>query len=78
MVFKFAIKDIELIKNLPEDLFNELLNYNGAISDELKMGLSKFNPEFRKLRSDRENGSWTLLSRIYMRRAKYNKLFDKI
>ncbi|WP_042707277.1 hypothetical protein [Methanobrevibacter wolinii] len=78
MVFKFAIKNIELIKNLPEDLFNELLNYNGAISDELKMGLSKFNPEFRKLRSDKENGSWTLLSRIYMRRAKYDKLFDKI
>ncbi|MDD5959129.1 MAG: hypothetical protein PUC09_00620 [Methanobrevibacter wolinii] len=78
MVFKFAMEDKELIKNLPEDLFNELLNYNGAISDELHSMLSKFNPEFRKLRSDRVNGSFTLLSRVYMRRAKYDKLFDKI
>lgn len=78
MVFKFAMKDIELIKNLPEDLFNELLNYNGAISDELHDLLNKYNPEFRKLRSDRVNGSFTLLSRVYMRRAKYDKLFDKI
>ena len=78
MVFKFAMKDIELIKNLPEDLFNELLNYNGAISDELQRLLNKYNPEFRKLRSDRVNGSFTLLSRVYMHRAKYDKLFDKI
>ena len=78
MVFKFAMKDIELIKNLPEDLFNELLNYNGAISDELHSMLNKYNPEFRKLRSDRVNGSFTLLSRVYMHRAKYDKLFDKI
>lgn len=78
MVFKFAMEDKELIKNLPEDLFNELLNYNGAISDELQRLLNKYNPEFRKLRSDRVNGSFTLLSRIYMRRAKYDKLFDKI
>lgn len=78
MVFKLAMEDKELIKNLPEDLFNELLNYNGAISDELHDMLNKFNPEFRKLRSARENGSFTLLSRIYMRRAKYDKLFDKI
>ncbi|OWT33613.1 hypothetical protein BGI41_01515 [Methanobrevibacter sp. 87.7] len=78
MVFKFAMEDKELIKNLPEDLFNELLNYNSAIPDELHDMLNKFNPEWRKLRSDRENRSWTLLSRIYMRRAKYDKLFDKI
>ena len=78
MVFKFSIDDKDLLKNLPENLFNELLNYNGAISDELQRGLNKFNPEWRKLRSARENASWTLLSRIYMRRAKYDKLFDKI
>ena len=78
MVFKFAMEDKELINNLPEDLFNELINYNGAIPDELHSMLNKFNPEFRKLRSDRVNGSFTLLSRVYMRRAKYDKLFDKI
>lgn len=78
MVFKFTIEDRELIKNLPEDLFNELLNYNSAIPDELRNSLSKFNPEWGKLRSDREDGSWTLLSRLYMRRAKYDKLFDEI
>ena len=78
MVFKFAASNRELYENLPEDLFNELLNYNGAISDGIHDSLNAFNPEFRKQRSLRENGSWTLLSRIYMRRAKYDKLFDKI
>ena len=78
MVFKFALKDNEFIKNLPEDLFNGLLNYNGAISDQLYSRLSTFNPEFKKQRSLRENGSWTLLSRVYMRRAKYDKLFEEI
>ncbi|WP_042708362.1 hypothetical protein [Methanobrevibacter wolinii] len=78
MVFKFLMEDNEFIKDLPEDLFNELLNYNGAIPDELHSSLNIFNPEWGKLRSDRENGSWTLLSRVYMRRAKYEKLFEKI
>ena len=78
MVFKFALKDNEFIKDLPEDLFNELLNYNGAIPDDLRGILSKFNPEFKKQRGLRENGSWTLLSRVYMRRAKYDKLFEEI
>ncbi|WP_042708349.1 hypothetical protein [Methanobrevibacter wolinii] len=78
MVFKFLMENNEFIKNLPEDLFNELLNYNSAIPDELYGSLSKFNPEWGKLRSDRENGSWTLLSRVYMRRAKYDKLFEEI
>lgn len=78
MVFKYFISNKELIENLPEDLFNELLNYNGAISDQLYSRLSTFNPEFKKQRSLRENGSWTLLSRVYMRRAKYEKLFEKI
>ena len=78
MVFKFLIEDKEFIKNLPEDLFNELLNYNGAIPDELRSSLNIFNPEWGKLRSDREGSSWTLLSRVYMRRAKYEKLFEEI
>ena len=78
MVFKFALKDNEFIKDLPEDLFNELLNYNGAIPDDLYAILNKFNPEWGKLRSDREDSSWTLLSRVYMRRAKYRKLFEEI
>lgn len=78
MVFKFALKDNEFIKNLPEDLFNGLLNYNGAIPDDLYAILYKFNPEWGKLRYDRENSSWTLLSRVYMRRAKYDKLFEEI
>ena len=78
MVFKFLMEDNEFIKDLPEDLFNELLNYNGAIPDELHSSLNIFNPEWGKLRSDRENSSWTLLSRVYMRRAKYEKLFEKI
>ena len=78
MVFKFAIDDKELIENLPEDLFNELLNYNSAIPDDLRGSLDKFNPEWEKLRSDRENGSYILLARLYMRRAKYDKLFDEI
>lgn len=78
MVFKYFISNKELIENLPEDLFNELLNYNGAISDQLCSRLSTFNPEWGKLRYDRVNGSWTLLSRVYMRRAKYEKLFEKI
>lgn len=78
MVFKFAASNRELYENLPEDLFNELLNYNGAISDGIMSSLNAFNPEFRKQRSLRENGSFTLLARIYMRRAKYDKLFDKI
>ena len=78
MVFKYFISNKDLIENLPEDLFNELLNYNGAISDQLYSRLSTFNPEFKKQRSLRENGSWTLLSRVYMRRAKYEKLFEKI
>ena len=78
MVFKYFISNKELIENLPEDLFNELLNYNGAISDQLYSRLSTFNPEFKKQRSLRENGSWTLLSRVYMRRAKYDKLFEEI
>ena len=72
------MEDNEFIKDLPEDLFNELLNYNGAIPDELHSSLNIFNPEWGKLRSDRENSSWTLLSRVYMRRAKYEKLFEKI
>ena len=78
MVFKFLMEDNEFIKSLPEDLFNELLNYNGAIPDELCSSLNIFNPEWGKLRSDRENSSWTLLSRVYMRRAKYDKLFEEI
>lgn len=78
MGYKFALKDNEFIKDLPEDLFNELLNYNGAIPDELCSSLNIFNPEWGKLRSDREDGSWTLLSRVYMRRAKYDKLFEEI
>lgn len=78
MVFKFLMEDNEFIKSLPEDLFNELLNYNGAIPDELHSSLNIFNPEWGKLRSDRENSSWTLLSRVYMRRAKYDKLFEEI
>lgn len=78
MVFKFLMEDNEFIKSLPEDLFNELLNYNGAIPDELHSSLNIFNPEWGKLRSDRENSSWTLLSRVYMCRAKYDKLFEEI
>ncbi|MDD5959628.1 MAG: hypothetical protein PUC09_03170 [Methanobrevibacter wolinii] len=78
MVFKFFIHDNEFIKNLPEDLFNGLLNYNGAIPDDLRSSLSIFNSEFKKQRDLRENGSWTLLSRVYMRRAKYDKLFEEI
>ena len=78
MVFKFLMEDNEFIKSLPEDLFNELLNYNGAIPDELCSSLNIFNPEWGKLRYDRVNGSWTLLSRVYMRRAKYDKLFEEI
>lgn len=78
MVFKFLMEDKEFIKDLPEDLFNELLNFNGAIPDDLRSSLSIFNPEFKKQRGLRENGSWTLLSRVYMRRAKYRKLFEEI
>lgn len=78
MVFKFLMEDKEFIKDLPEDLFNELLNFNGAIPDDLRSSLSIFNHEFKKQRGLRENGSWTLLSRVYMRRAKYRKLFEEI
>ena len=78
MVFKFLMEDKEFIKDLPEDLFNELLNFNGAIPDDLRSSLDIFNPVWGKLRSDREGSSWTLLSRVYMRRAKYRKLFEEI
>lgn len=74
---RFTIFNLDLFKELPQELFTELVNLEDVIPDGILSTLYFHNPAFKKERNDFLDDHESIIQSMYAARHRRRELYDK-